>query len=281
MSAFDNLGSTNANDMFTAVSDKRQAHTYLFYGGQGCGKTYTALTSDIEPVYVIDTEMRSDITATEKFPDKDIRVYEVVDIDFDEVDPEHPLDDAIDIQQTLANINNAVIALVNGVRDGDIEECTVVVDSVTDVWDWVMEAGKLRLMEANEVDEATFRLDNQMDWGEIKRRHYKILTALRVLSKKHGVDTILTAREKQRPEYADGGGEHYIRCENSVPFMSEVNVRFTKDVRKGQVRHIARFEKMGANNQPDIDIIDPTMAEIREMVRTGNVPDQDDESEGF
>ena len=272
-SAFDSLGGSSTEDLFTNVADKRQAHTYLFYGGQGTGKTYTAMTSEDEPIYIIDTEMRSDLTAGEQFPDKNILVYEPVEINFEDVDPDNPLDDAIDIPATLDNLNNAVISLVNGYRNGDLEGGTVIVDSVTDLWDWVMEAGKLRLMEANGVDEATFRLENQMDWGGIKSRHYKIITGLRVLTKKYGVNVILTAREKERPEYADGGGEHYIKCENSVPFMSGVNIRFTKEARKGQIRHIAKFDKIASNNQPDIEMVDPTFSEILEAVETGEIPD--------
>ncbi|MFB6236993.1 MAG: AAA family ATPase [Halopenitus sp.] len=277
--AFESLGGNSHDDMFTNVTEERIAHTYLLYGGQGVGKTYTALTSEQEPIFVIDTEMRTDLTATEKFADKDIRVYEPVEINFDDVDPDNPLEDAIDIPATLDNINNAVIGLVNGCRDGEIEGGTVVFDSVTDLWDWVMEAGKLRLMEANEVDEATFRLENQMDWGGIKSRHYKILTALRVLTKKYNMDVILTAREKEKPDYADGGGEHYIKCENSVPFMSGVNIRFTREVRKGQTRHIANFKKIGANNQPDKELIDPTFEEIRQTVDSGEIDQDEDEDE--
>lgn len=283
MSGFDSLGSGSSHDdMFVKTSEKRETHTYLFYGGQGVGKTFTALTSPDEPVFVIDTEMRSDLTANEKFEDKDIRLYEPVEISFEDVDPENPMEDAIDIPKTLDNINNAVISLVNGYREGELEGGTVVVDSVSDLWDWVMEAGKLRLMEANEVDEATFRLENQMDWGGIKSRHYKILTALRVLTKKYDVNVILTAREKERPDYADGGGEHYIRCEKSVPFMTGVNVRFTKETRKGQIKHIASFKKIGANDQPNIDMVNPTFAEIEEAVATGEIPegDEDDEDGG-
>lgn len=278
-SAFDELGGgASHDDVFKSVQDKRLAHTYLFYGGQGVGKTYTALTAETEPIFVIDTEMRSDLTATEQFPDKDIRIFEPVEINFDEVDPENPLEDAIDIPGTLDNINNAIVSLVNGVRDGDIEDGLVILDSASDLWDWTQEWGKQRLMEENQIDEATFRLENQMDWGMIKGKHYKMLTALRVLTKKYGIDVVLTAREKEIPQYAEGGGEHYIKAENSVPFMTGVNVRFTKEVQKGQVRHLADFRKMGSNNQPDIELVDPTFEDIREAVATGEVDSDDSDS---
>lgn len=280
MGGFGDLGSAQSVDeMFTKAEEKRDSHAYLLYGGQGVGKTYTAMTADSEPMFVIDTEMRSDLTANEQFEGKDIRIFEPVEISFDDVDPDNPLEDAIDIPATLDNINNAVISLVNGYREGDIEGGVVIVDSMTDIWDWVMEAGKLRLMEANEVDESTFRLENQMDWGGIKSRHYKIVTALRVLTKKHGVDVVMTAREKEKPDYADGGGEHYIKCENSVPFMTGVNIRFTRETRKGQVRHIANFKKIGSNNQPNVEMVDPTFEEIREAVAAGEVPNEEDDND--
>lgn len=277
MSAFGDLGGDqDLDDMFQSVdSERREGHLWLFYGAQGTGKTFTSMTAR-EPVFVIDTELRSDITARE-FPEKDIKVFEPAQISFDEVDPDNPLEDAIDIPQSLDNINNATVRLVQECRDGDLDTGTVVLDSATDLWSWTQEWGKQRLMKENDVNEANFRLENQFDWGMIKNKHHKILTALQVLSKKHGLDVILTAREKKRPNYTDSGSEHYIRVENRVPFAAEGSARFSKDVRQGQVRHIVTFDKLGPNNQPDGELVDPTYADLLHALEHGELVDEEDQ----
>lgn len=267
-------GGGDYEEMFRKVEDIRETFVWLHHGGQGTGKTFTAMQFP-EPVFVIDTELRADLTAGE-FPDRDIRVFEPGEISFDNVDPDNPLEDAIDITRSLDNINNAVIQLVKGYKNGELEGGTVILDSATDLWSWSQEWGKQRLMEENEVNEANFRLENQFDWGMIKNKHNKILNGIRTLNKKYDVEVVLTAREKKIPDYAKGGGEHYIKCENTVPFWADVSIRFTKETRKGQVRHIAHFQKMGANNQPDAELVDPTYDELHEAVTTGEVPNQDD-----
>lgn len=277
MGAFGELETKSHDDLFDSVDQRRAAHTWLLYGGQGTGKTFTSMTFP-EPVFVIDTELRSDITANQ-FPERDIRVFEPGEISFDDVDPDNPLEDAIDVPGSLDNINQSVISLVNAHRDGELEGGTVVLDSVTDLWDWSQEWGKQRLMDAGGIDRADFSLENQFDWGIIKNKHNKILTGIRTLSKKYGVEVVLTAREKKRPEYTEGGGEHYIKCEKTVPFWAEVTVRFQKQVRKGQTKHIATFDKLGANNQPDGEVVDPTYDDLKRCLDEGGIPDDINEGE--
>ena len=271
-------GDTSHDDLFKSVDDEsRDGHVWLLYGGQGTGKTYTGMTAP-GPIFVIDTELRSDITARE-FPGKDIRVFEPAQISFDDVDPDDPLEDAIDIPASLDNINNAVISLVNASREGELEDATVIVDSATDLWSWTQEWGKQRLMEENDVNEANFRLENQFDWGMIKNKHHKILTALQVLSKKYAIDVIFTAREKEKPNYTSGSSEHYIKVENRVPFMAEGSARFTKEVRKGQTKHVVEFDKLGPNDQPAGEMVNPTFPEMTEALETGEIPESADEDE--
>lgn len=283
--SFADLGEADHDDLFQSVDADRNAHIWLLYGGQGTGKTYTSLTWP-EPIFVIDTELRSDLTIREKFPDKEIKVFQPGEISFEGVDPDNPLDDAIDIPNSLNNLNDGVVSLVNGYRNGELEGGTVIVDSMTDVWDWCQEWGKQRLMEAGDVNEANFRLDNQFDWGMIKGKHYKILTGLRTLAKKYDVEVVWTARERERPNYDTGDVEHYIKAENSVPFWSEINIRFTREVRKGQTRHIATFDKLGANNQPDIELVDPSYEDFEVAIQGGEealeehtAPDEDEDDD--
>lgn len=278
MSGFDSLEDEGFDEMFTSVDERREGHIWLLSGGQGTGKTFTTLNSFPEPIFVIDTELRADITANE-LPDRDIKIFEPGEISFENVDPDNPLEDAIDVTRTLDNINNAVIQLVQGYKTGDIEGGTVLLDSATDLWSWCQEWGKQRLMDENEVNEATFRLENQFDWGMIKNKHGRILNGLATLSRKYDAEVVFTAREKQIPDYADSNSEHYIKVENRVPFVSEVQARMTKEVRKGTMQHIATFEKLGANNQPAGEIVNPTYEDMITALETGEISESAAESD--
>jgi hypothetical protein len=137
-------------------------------------------------------------------------------------------------------------------------------------------------MEENEVNEANFRLENQFDWGMIKNKHARILNGLTTLSKKYDVEVVFTAREKKIPDYADSSSEHYIKVENRVPFVAEIQTRMTKEVRKGKTVHIAQFEKLGANNQPSGELVNPSYDEMIHALNEGEIPDDNStESEGF
>lgn len=271
-------GGQDYSDMFTEPGEKREGHVWLLSGGQGTGKTYTPLHSFPEPVFVIDTELRADITANDdEIEDREVRIFEPGEISFENVDPDNPLEDAIDVTQSLDNINNAVIQLVQGYKSGEIEGGTVVLDSATDLWSWCQEWGKQRLMEENEVNEANFRLENQFDWGMIKNKHARILNGLVTLAKKYDVQVVFTAREKQIPDYADGNSEHYIKVENRVPFVAEIQARMVKDVRKGQTKHIAQFEKLGSNNQPSGEMINPDYDRMITALEEGEIPENSEE----
>lgn len=286
-SGFGDLGGGQSYDeMFTEVDEKREGHIWLLSGGQGTGKTYTTLSSFPEPVFVIDTELRADITANE-LPDRDIRVFQPGEISFEDVDPDNPLEDAIDVTRSLDNINNAVVKLVQGYKEGEIDGGTVVLDSATDLWSWCQEWGKQRLMQENDVNEANFRLENQFDWGMIKNKHARILNGVCTLARKYDAEVVFTAREKEISAYAtdSNSSEHYIKCENRVPFVAEVQARMTKEVRKGQTRHVAQFEKLGANNQPSGELVDPTYDEMIAALEEGEIPDdsgsEDNDDGGF
>jgi len=86
------------------------------------GKSYFAMTFP-EPVYIIDTEFAAAKLAQQHFPDKDIRIFEAKVID--------PATDQPDPIKSLDEVEKAIISLK------DVNEGTIVVDTVTDYWRWI------------------------------------------------------------------------------------------------------------------------------------------------
>ena len=95
------------------------------YGKPETGKTYFSLTFP-EPIYVIDTEFGAKKVARVHFPSKKIYIAEVVHID--------PVTDLPDPVKSLENVERAIAAIASA----SITTGTIVIDSVTDIWAWIV-----------------------------------------------------------------------------------------------------------------------------------------------
>ncbi len=213
-------------DKYFKQDGKPKAFVTLFFGDTGCGKTYTAFTFP-EPIYVIDTESRAISTKYYNFKDKNINIFEPVQLKT-EFDPKDS--DALDTHSTINNISKFVIDIANQVKKGKITKGTIIVDSVTDIWslcqDWGMhELAKYTNKDGSKkADIILMKVKNQMDWGMITKKHHEILGILRTLIK-HGIHIVFTAREQNIPDYAKektASVKDKIRSQKDVPFLADV-----------------------------------------------------------
>lgn len=94
------------------------------WGEPEAGKSYCSQTFP-PPVHIIDTDIGSQIVADENFPDKDIRIFEVK-----EIDPDSPAEKAKPLE-SLQKLEQAILSLRT------INTGTIVVDVVTDWWNWL------------------------------------------------------------------------------------------------------------------------------------------------
>ncbi len=126
---------TKTENLFVPIKQAQQRNgvKILLWGEFGSGKTYTALSFK-QPVYVISTEFG--VTSLgHHFEGKDIRVLEC-SVPYTEK-PEMAsgeIDDqpfAIDPVKSLDKLEDATNALK------DVQEGTIVIDSVSDVWAWL------------------------------------------------------------------------------------------------------------------------------------------------
>jgi len=213
-------------DSYFKQDDKPKAFVTLLFGDTGCGKTFTAMTFP-EPVYIIDTENRAISTKYYNFKNKVIKIFEPIQLktNFDPKDS-----DALDTHTTINNIAKFVIDFANQVKEGKIKQGTIIVDTATDMWslcqDWgIHELAKYTTKEGvKKADTVLMRINNQMDWGIINKKHYEILGILRTLIK-YGIYVIYTAREAKIPDYAKekvASTKDKIRCQKDVPFLADV-----------------------------------------------------------
>ena len=102
---------------------KKSGIKVLVWGPPETGKTHFALTAP-EPIHVIDTEFGTyPLLCKEPFKNKDIRVFEAAQLNVESAE--------IDPVKSIEAVEEAISFLK------DINEGTVVIDSVTDIWQWL------------------------------------------------------------------------------------------------------------------------------------------------
>lgn len=135
---------------------KETDHLYrvLGYGNPGVGKTHVAYTFP-EPVCIIDTEGKADAIA-EKF-DTDFYIWKVDHYD----EARQALGEALDVLDAYQNEESQI--------------GTLVVDSITEMWDWAQQKYVEQKNPGKSPEEVNFKSALQSegsgDWKLIKRLH--------------------------------------------------------------------------------------------------------------
>jgi hypothetical protein len=185
------------------------------YGDYATGKTHFALTCP-EPVYILDTENGSP-PLTHNFKGKDIRV-----LDCGEVDG----------TISFEKIQNAIDYILT---KGDAG--TIIIDSVSDLWEFAQEYGKVKIFKISVLD----RLKQQWDWGKI---NYLYLNIIKKLINSNS-NIIFTARESE--VYAGAGQPTNIvkpKWQKSTGFHLDFVIHNTKRIDKlGNVSFNSNIEK--------------------------------------
>jgi len=218
----------------------------LSYGNFSTGKTHFALSSN-NPIFVIDTENGAAPLAN-KFPDAN--VVNISNIDNDNVEE----------KDEVRNFENymSVIDYICSLPDEEVG--TVVIDSVSDIWDWAQAYAKVKIFKIKIED----RLKQQFDWGTINKIYKKQLQKL--IDKNCNV--ILTAREG---EIYDGpgkpSGRYTPKCMKQTPYMTDfVLYHQTKFINK-QIQFSAKIEKSRHKGElVGKEISDITLNKLKELL---------------
>jgi hypothetical protein len=150
------------------------------------GKSRFALSCP-GPIYVIETEPGLPPLA-KLFPDKEIYFVDVYE-------PDYTGTFEVDATKTLAKIDSAVRQIRELVINDPKSVGTVVLDSVTDIWKWVVEWMKLDILKIDK----TARVRQQWDYGYANTKYQNIIMQIISLP----THVVLTAQDKE--EYAGAG----------------------------------------------------------------------------
>lgn len=148
-------------------AEKKRGLKIGIYGDFATGKTHFALTAP-EPIFIIDTELGASPLAYQ-FKDKDIKILDVAEKDG---------------SKSYDKVLKAVDFISKQEKVG-----TVVIDSISDFWDYTQEYAKVNIFKIKPQD----RLAQQWDWGTINKLYLNLI--LRLI--KIDCNLILTARESE------------------------------------------------------------------------------------
>lgn len=154
----------------------KRGYNIGLYGKEGTGKTQFALSATA-PVYIIDTEGGASLLK-ENFPDKNIvgiGLFGKTEVDNFDI-----------FQKTV----DKIVELSKQDKVG-----TVIVDSVTDIWELCQDYCKTSIWKIKTTD----RLKQQWDWGVINKLYMQQIKKLILAN----CNLIITARSKE--DYAAAG----------------------------------------------------------------------------
>ena len=146
-------------------AEKKRGLKIGIYGDFATGKTHFSLTAS-EPIFIIDTELGVSPLA-HQFVGKNINIIDVSEKDGN---------------KSFMKVMKAVELIEQQEHIG-----TVVVDSVSDLWDYAQEYAKVNIFKIKPQD----RLAQQWDWGVINKLYLNLILRLIKLD----CNVILTARE--------------------------------------------------------------------------------------
>ena len=252
------------------VEEKPKANVWLFFGDTASGKTFSSLSFPA-PIYIIDTENRAISTKYYNYKDKEIHIFEPVQLrtEFDSIN-----NDSFDTYKTIEEINKFIIDFANEVKSGRIKEGTLIIDSVTDIWTFVQDWGATELSKRltskgqKRADSTTGEFAYQFDWKVPNKKHYEILGILRSLIK-YGINIVFTAREKETPDYVKEkpqSTKDIIRAQKDVPFLADVIIHLRKVVGVNQTRYWGHIIKLSGLNSPNDLIENVTFEKINTLI---------------
>ena len=234
---------------FKSLSEtaKNRGIKILSYGNFSTGKTHFALSSP-GPVFIIDTENGASPLA-KKFPDaKVLNISNMGDNDIEEKDE----------VKNFTNYMNAVDYLCSR---PEIETPTIIVDSISDIWEWAQAYAKIKVFKIG-IDE---RLKQQWDWGVINKLYLKPLKKL--INK--NCNLIITSRETEA--YSGPGqptGKFAPKCQKKTPYWVDLVLHHEMKFINKQLMFQAKIEKCRQKGELiGRNIDNPTIDKIKEMLK--------------
>ena len=151
------------------------------WGSQGTLKTSFCMTMP-EPVFVMDTEGGTLGLAKKFYGEKKVYLNVIAETT-DSGEFSH-----------LESYNKLKACLRECIRmckeDPENAPKTIVIDSISDVWEWCAAIMKIEYLNIDPVKKP----DQRWDWGIANKKYIDIMTLLKVLTEKYEVNYVVTAR---------------------------------------------------------------------------------------
>ena len=217
----------------------------LAWGDAEVGKTFLCLSAP-PPVYIVDTEFGS-APVIRHFKDKEIFVYEAAILDPTTSEPDPDL--------SLKKVEKALVALKN------VTAGTIVIDSGTDVWDW-LQAWMERTATKRTKTKGVYRFE----WARVKQRWRQMV--LRLMAKP--LHFIITAQPQEIYD-AEGRatGTYRPRIQRATPFMVDLILKIDKVYEKGSAKpkHISTLTKCRFQRAYNTEIEDVTFDKLCQKLK--------------
>ena len=154
-SAFDDAAADSGGITVSEAAEMENRWTMLVWSEPGMGKTHFGFSAK-EPVVIIDTEGKAHNLA-DRFTDKKVKIYQPTDYD-EALDALH---DGLDLLENVME------------RTGRVG--TLVVDSMSIMWEWSQQKYVDKFYQGKDIDEVNFSSamgsGGKSDWKQIKRYH--------------------------------------------------------------------------------------------------------------
>jgi hypothetical protein len=241
-----------------STEDPTKYLKFAVTGKPKSGKSRFALSCP-GPIYVIETEPGLPPLA-KIFPNKEIYFVDVYEPDYSGVFE-------VDTLKTLAKIDSAVKQIRAMLITDPKSVGTIVLDSVTDIWKWVIEWMKLDILKIDK----TARVKQQWDYGYANTKYQNII--MQVISLP--VHVVLTAQDKE--EYAGAGqpsGVYEPSWMWQTPQWVDIQMNLiklmgpkdpTKPTYKGIVRH-SRHPDGDTNPIDGKELTDPNFDNVKALI---------------
>ena len=261
---------------FNDTTKIRNNLNYLLYGRSGSGKTYSSFTFP-EPIIIIDTENRSEMTHKMCFKDKKVFIYRPKEV----LEAVGSKGEVIDFKKSIDNLSNFILQLIKDIREKKVEVKTVIVDSASDLWWWCANWGMLILADkinkdgSRKADPYMLQIKNQFNWYLPTNKHYNIVEILKKLND-YGVNIVFTARIKTVPDYVKKDKkktmnveafEERIKCQKALPYSCDVVVR---QVLTQENKRLSIIEKWYDESAKDKIIENLTFDKLKKELKLGD-----------
>ncbi len=228
-------------------SKKNRGIKILSYGNFSTGKTHFALSST-KPVYIIDTENGASPLA-DKFPDAN--VINICNVEGGDADDKDEVKNFENFQATIDYL----------IKLPDDQIGTIVVDSISDIWDWAQATAKTKIFKIP-IEQ---RFVQQWDWAVPTKLYLKQL--LKLINKNCNIIVVARAGE----EYAGAGqpsGKYKPQCQKKTPYWVDIVLFHEVKFINKQLQFQAKIEKCRQKGEIINKIIEnPTLEKIEELLK--------------